>query len=115
MYLQAYLLSLVKLGLLIALPPYLAGLLSSLLLPETAEKLTKVYGVGFVLFIEIIVLFEKGSPFFFSNLYFMFSLSPNLYLQYAIGVGGSILWIFFAIRMAEKGVGRGLSLRGLSG
>lgn len=115
MYLKFYILSLVKVGLLVALPPYLAGLFSTLAYPKTAPKLTKYYGIIFVLIIELIVLIEKGSPFFFANLYFMFSLSPNEYLQYAIGIGGFIMWMFFAVNMAENGVDRGLKLRSVFG
>ena len=104
MYLKFYLLAIVKIGLLITLPPFLAGLAAGLFKRDRAEKSARYLGAGFVLLIEAIVLVQKGAPFFFANLYVMFSLSPVIWLQYLIGVGGFILWVIFAIGYVNKGI-----------
>ena len=104
MYLKYYLLALVKISMLLALPPYLAGLVADLVRKEKADRLAPYLGVGYVCLIELFVLIEKGEPFLFANLYFMFSLSPKVALQYLIGVGGFVLWSVFAIGFVRNGI-----------
>ncbi len=104
MFLQYYMLAFVKIALLIALPPYLLGLVAAWKGQRKAEKYAKFLAIGYVVLIELIVLVEKGAPFFFANLYFMFSLSPVVWLQYALGVGGLAMWLGFATRQANNGV-----------
>ena len=103
MYLKYYLVALVKLGALLLLPPYVAGVVSGFARPKKALALAPFIAVGYVLLIELIVLVEKGAPLLFANLYFMFSLSPKAWLQYLIGFGGLALWILFAVIFFRKG------------
>ena len=106
MFLQYYLFAFVKIALLLALPPYLLGLIAGWKRKKDADRVARYLGIGYVVVIELIVLVEKGAPFFFSNLYFMFSLSPVVWLQYLLGIGGLALWLGFAMRQAGNGVTR---------
>ena len=104
MYLKYYLFSLVKLGALMTLPPYIAGFIAGIIRPKTALKFRWWIGMGFVILAELVVLVEKGAPFLFANLYFMFSLSPIVWLQYLLGVGGMIIWALFSVSLYGNGL-----------
>jgi hypothetical protein len=115
MYLKYYFWALVQVTLLLALPPYLIGLIAGFVRPNSNPKWARLAAVGYILIIEIAVLVEKGVPFLFSNLYFMFSLSPIVLVQYLIGVGGLGLWIVFALNLSTTAHQRAAFFRKASG
>jgi hypothetical protein len=110
-YLKLYIFALVKIALLVWAPPYLAGLIAGFSGRKTVPRFPIFVAVGYVLIIELAVLLDKGAPFFWSNIYFMFSLSPIVPVQYALGIGGSIAWMAFATGFVKKGMQRGTSFR----
>lgn len=103
MYLKFYIFAFIKVALLVAGPSYLAGFILGALKPEKVQKWAPRIGIGYYLFIEIVVFFEKGTPFFWGNIYFMYSLSPIVWLQYLIGICGGLLWAFYSVKFVKKG------------
>lgn len=103
-YLKYYLLAFFKLGAFMILPPYIAGIIVGIFRPKNASRYAFFIGIGFVVISELVILIEKGAPFLFSNLYFMFSLSPIVWVQYLLGIGGMILWAHFAVSLYKNGL-----------
>ena len=97
------LLGLAKLFAFIFAPGYLIGLASGLL-GGTSDKdrilWARKLSVSLILVVQIILVIDKGRPFFFGNLYNMASMDPKLAVALAVGIIGDGLWYLLTIKTA---------------
>ena len=103
MYLKYYLFALLKVFLLFTIPPMVLGMVLGFFGRGSVKNQWIVTG-AFVGVLEIFVWIEKGSPLFWANIYYMFSLSPIMALRVVIGIAGLALTAWYCRGAVKYGV-----------
>jgi len=99
-----YALPAVKLLLLFLGPPLVMGFIIGLVSRDRGSRYAKVPGWAYYLLLEILVIFDKGFPFFWTNLLRMVLQNPlSFWIEVAAGIVIGVLCFFSCGRTSLDG------------